>query len=167
MGTLKEWKIIYRNYIVNSICICNGGGSLKQAIILGLLLFLTGCVQVNDSSHISKVEVVDALQNHNVELTERAFLKNDIFTSKLNGVKPMVYEINKKWMIIYEFDTPEKREKGEKEFVDKTASMNLVSYKTFTKRNILIFYVHGEDLNSNQIPFEKEIQEALESLIEG
>ncbi|MFS0878350.1 hypothetical protein [Solibacillus isronensis] len=61
---------------------------MKQAIILGLLLFLTGCVQVNDSSHISKVEVVDALQNHNVELTEGAFLKNDIFTSKLNGVKP-------------------------------------------------------------------------------
>src|SRR5690606_32784855 len=136
------------------------------AIILCMLLFLTGCVQaeVNDSSHISEVEIVEALQNHNVELTDGTFLKNDIFTSKLNGVKPKVYEINKKWMIIYEFDTQEKREK---EFADKTASMNLVSYKTFTKRNILIFYVHGEDLNSNQIPFEKEIQAALDSLIEG
>lgn len=134
-----------------------------------MLLFLTGCVhtEVNDSSHISKIEVVEALQNHNVELTERTFLEDDIFTSNLNGVKPKVYEINNKWMVIYEFDTPEKREKGEKEFANKTASMNLVSYKTFTKRNIMIFYVHGEDLNSNQIPFEKEVQEALDSLIEG
>ena len=145
------------------------GNGLKQAIILCMLLFLTGCVQaeVNNSSHISEVDIVEALQKHKVELTEGTFLEDAIFTSKLNGVKPKVYEIIKKWMIIYEFDTPEKREKGEKEFADKTASMNLVSYKTLTKRNILIFYVHGEDLNSNQIPFEKEIQEALDSLIEG
>lgn len=125
------------------------GNGLKQAIILCMLLFLTGCVQVNDSSHISEIEIVEALRNHKVELTEGTFLEDDIFTSKLNGVKPVVYEINKKWMIIYEFDTPEKREKGEKKFADKTASMNLVSYKTFIKRNILIFYVHGEDVNSN------------------
>lgn len=143
------------------------GNGIKQAIILCMLLFLTGCVQVNDSSHISEIEIVEALQNHKVELTEGTFLEDDIFASKLNGVKPMVYEINKKRMIIYEFDTPEKREKGEKEFADKTASMNLVSYKIFIKRNILIFYVHGEYLNSNQIPFEKEIQEALDSFIEG
>ena len=142
---------------------------MKQAIILCMLLFLTGCVytEVNDSSHISKFEVVEALQKHNVELTEGTFLEDDIFTSKLNDVKPKVYEINNIWMVIYEFDTPEKREKGEKEFANKTASINLVSYKTFAKRNILIFYVHGEDSNSNQIPFEKEIQEALDSLIEG
>ena len=137
---------------------------LKQAIILCMLLFLTGCVQaeVNDSSHISTVEVVDALHNHNV-LIEGTFLEDDIFTSKLNDVEPKVYEINKKWMIIYEYDTPEKREKGEKEFADKTATMSFIPYNIFTKRNILIFYIHGED----QIPFEKEIQEALDSLIEG
>ncbi|MER2030636.1 MAG: hypothetical protein ABS903_15825 [Solibacillus sp.] len=142
---------------------------MRQVLIICMLLFSTGCASagVNDSSHISEVEIVEALKKHNIELTEGKFLEDAIFTSKLNGVKPMVYEINKKWMIIYEFDTPEEREKGEKEFADKTASMNLVSYKTFTKRNILIFYVHGEALNSNQIPFEKEIQEALNSLIEG
>lgn len=40
-----------------------------------------------------------------------------------NGINPVVYEINTKWMIIYEFDTPEKREKDEKEFADKTRSI--------------------------------------------
>jgi len=141
---------------------------LKQVIIIFMLLFLTGCVQteVYDSSHISESAIVEALQNHNVELTEGT-LEDSIFTSKLNDVKPEVYEIHKKWIVIYEFETSEEREKGEKEFADKTASINLVSYKKFSKRNILIFYVHGEDLNSNQIPFEKEIQEAMDSLIEG
>lgn len=143
--------------------------AFKQVIIICILLFLTGCVQtiIIDSSHISEREVVVALQNQNIELTEGGSVKGTIFTSKLKGVKPQVYELNEKLFLIYEFDTPEELDKGEKEFANKTASMNLVSYKTFTKRNILIFYVHGEDLNSNQIPFEKEIQEALDSLIEG
>lgn len=142
---------------------------MKQVISFCLLLFLIGCVQegFNDSSHISKAEVVEALQNNNIELTEGTFVEEDIFVSKLNGVKPGVYDLNEKLIVIYEFDTPEERENGEKEFANKTASMNLVSYKSFIKRNILIFYVHGEDLNSNQIPFKKEIQEALDSLIEG
>lgn len=142
---------------------------MKQAIILCMLLFLTGCGQTgaDSSSHISDREVVVALKNHNIELTEGTSVKGTIITSKLKGVKPQVYELNEKLFVIYEFDTPEELEKGEKEFANKTASMNLVSYKTFTKRNILIFYVHGENLNSNQIPFEKEIQEALKSLIEG
>lgn len=135
-----------------------------------MLLFLTGCVQteVNDSSHITEVEVVEALQNHNIELTEGTSVKGTIFTSKLKGVKPQVYELNEKLFVIYEFDTPEGLEKGEKEFANKTASMNLVSYETFIKRNIMIFYVHEEHLNSNKIiPFVKEIQEALDSFIEG
>ncbi|MGE7945090.1 hypothetical protein ACQKNB_23870 [Lysinibacillus xylanilyticus] len=142
---------------------------MRQVIIFSMLLFLTGCVQteVNDSSNITEVEVVETLQDHNIELTEGTFVEEDIFTSKLNGVKPEVYELNKKWIVIYEFDTAEEREKGEKEFATKTANINLVSYTSFIKRNILIFYVHGEDLNSNQVPFEKEIQEALDSLIEG
>ena len=82
-------------------------------------------------------------------------------------MKPEVHELNEKLIVIYEFDTPEEREKGEKQFANKTAAMNLVSYKSFIKRNILIFYVHGEDLNSNHIPFEKEIQKALDSFIEN
>lgn len=145
------------------------GDGVKQAIICCMLLFLTGCVEtkVYDSSHISKAEVVEVLRNHTIDLTEGKFVEETIFVSKLNGVKPQVYELNEKLFVIYEFDTPEEREKGEKEFATKTASMNVVSYKSFIKRNILIFYVHGESLNSNQVPFENEIQEALDSLIEG
>lgn len=142
---------------------------MKQVIIFCMLLFLTGCseTKVYDSSHISKAEVVEVLQNYTIDLTEGKFVEETIFVSKLNDVKPEEYELDEKLFVIYEFDTPEEREKGEKEFATKTASMNLVSYKSFIKRNLLIFYVHGENLHSNQVPFEKEIQEALDSLIEG
>ncbi|MEK4425627.1 hypothetical protein [Solibacillus sp. FSL K6-1523] len=82
-------------------------------------------------------------------------------------MKPEVYELNKKWTVIYEFGTQEDREKGEKEFATKTANFNLVSYTSFIKRNLLIFYVYEEDLNSNQIPFYTEKQAVLDSLFEG
>ena len=142
---------------------------MKQSVIICMLLFLTGCVQteLNDSSHISEEELVVALRNHNIDIKEGTFLEEDIFVSKLNGVKPKGYELNEKLIVIYEYDTPEEREKGEKEFATKTTYMNLVSFKTFIKRNILIFYVHGEDLNLSQVPFEKEIQSALDSPMEG
>jgi hypothetical protein len=37
----------------------------------------------------------------------------------------------------------------------------------FEKRNILIFYVHEEDVNSEILPLEKEIQGALDLISEG
>ena len=45
--------------------------------------------------------------------------------------------------------------------------MELVSATTFEKKNILIFYVHEQDMNSDSVPFEKEIQEALDGISEG
>lgn len=122
---------------------------------------------MNDSSHISEAKVVETFHENNVKLAEAKSQYEDIFASKINGVKPGLYELNKKYIYIYEFDTPDNRESGKKAFVEKTASMNLVSYSSFEKRNILIFYVHGEDVNSDSVPFENEIQEALDSLIEG
>jgi hypothetical protein len=56
---------------------------------------------------------------------------------------------------------------GLREFEEKTATMDLVSSSMFRKRNILIFFVHEQDVSSMTIPFEKEIQEGLDSLLEG
>lgn len=163
----KGLYLIFTNLYLYSINSYNGVNGLKRVIIFCLLLFLTGCVQVSDSSHISEAEVVEAFYDNNVRLAEEKSQQEEIFSSKINGVKPGIYELNKKYIYIYEFDTPNNREDGKKVFVEKTASMNLVSYSSFEKRNILIFYVHGEDLNTDSVPFEKEIQEALDRLIEG
>ena len=136
-----------------------------------LLLFLASCqllyVQEHNSSHIAEPEVVEAFQENSVKLEAVKSPQDDIFASELNGVKPGIYELNTKFIFIYEFDTPDDRENGEKAFAEKTASMNLVSYSMFENRNILIFYVHGEDVNSDSVPFETEIQKVLDSFIEG
>ena len=141
---------------------------MRKIFSLCLLLFLAACqpVQVNDSSHIAEDEVVKALTDNGVNLVEAEFLKN-VFGSKLGNVKPGTYEVSGKPFFIFEFKTENDLDKGKKEFAKKTETMNLVSASKFEKRNILIFYVHEQDLNSDSVPFEKEIQKALDGISEG
>ncbi|MCG7344926.1 hypothetical protein MHZ92_12330 [Sporosarcina sp. ACRSL] len=90
----------------------------------------------------------------------------NVYGSKLININPKTYQLNEKPFFIYEFATEIDREKGTSEFAKKTATMELVSASTFEKRNILIFYVHDQ-VNSDSVPFEKEIQGALDSISEG
>jgi hypothetical protein len=122
---------------------------------------------VDDSSHIKEEDVVNVLKENHVELIETEFSQNNTFGTKLNNVEPGSYKLSEKRLFIYEYKTEEDREKGIKDFNEMTATMNLVSYNMFVKRNVLIFYVHEQDLNSLNIPYEKEIQEGLNNLIEG
>lgn len=143
---------------------------MKKIISLCLLFFLASCqpaVQVSDSSHIAEEEVVDVFQENNIKLVEVESPQEGIFGSKLKGVKPGTYELNEKLIFIYEFATADDRENGKRAFAEKTELMNVVSFSMYEKRNILIFYVHEEDINSDRVPLEKEIKEALDSLIEG
>lgn len=142
---------------------------MNRILCLCFLFVLVACQpdQVNDSSHIKEEDVLKVLKEKGVELKETAFSQNNTFGSELNNVKPSSYSISGKAIYIYEFKTEEACEKGVKEFNKKTESMDLVSYSTFVKRNALIFYVHEQELNSDIIPLEKEIQEGLNSLIEG
>ncbi|MDW0115336.1 hypothetical protein QTL97_00070 [Sporosarcina thermotolerans] len=141
---------------------------IRKYICICLLLFLAACqsVQVSDSSHITLEEVVIALQGKGVDLAEAEFPEN-VFGSVLENVKPGTYELGGKPFFIFEFKTENGRENGEKEFDKKTGTMELVSASTFKKRNILIFYVHEIDFNSDNVPFEKEIQEAIDGISEG
>lgn len=130
------------------------------------MFFLAACQSVTSSAYI-EAEVVEAFQRNKMNLIEIHTPEEDIFGSKLKGVKPGAYQLKEKLVFIYEFDTAAEREDGKSVFVEKTASMNLVSYSLFEKQNILIFYIHGGNLNSDNLLFEKEIQEALDSLVEG
>ena len=137
---------------------------LKKIFGLFFLVFLVSC-QSSDSAHITTDEVVAVLQDYQVELLDTNIPRGNPFGTKLNGVKPSEYELSGKPFYIYEFETEEDLKKGKSDFREKTAEMKLVSFIRIEKRNILIFYVHGID--SGEIPFEKEIGEALASIIEG
>lgn len=45
------------------------------------------------------------------------------------------------------YDSIDGRKKGFEDFNEKTASSNLVSFNLYEVENILLFYVHGQDLN--------------------
>lgn len=134
-----------------------------------LLLLLVSCqqfVQVSDSSHISEEEVVKVLNDNGIKIVKADFQEN-VFGTKLKNVKPGTYKLSEVPFFIYEFENENDLEKCIREFAEKTATMELVPSSMFEKRNILIFYVHEQDFDSQSIPFEKEIQEALDSLSEG
>ena len=137
---------------------------LKKTLSFCLLLILASCqsVQVNNSSHITEEVVVKVLQENSVHLVEAKPSQENVFGSKLKNVYPGTYELGGMPFYIYEFATENELEKGMQEFDKKTATMDLVSSSMFIKRNILIFYVHEHDPNSESVPYEKEIQEALD-----
>jgi hypothetical protein len=132
-------------------------------------MLLASCqsVQINDSSHIMEKDVVKVLQEKGVSLVEAESSTASIFGSKLKNVNPGSYTLDEKPFFIFEFENEKDLEKGLREFEEKTATMDLVSSSIFRKRNILIFFVHGQDVSSMTISFEKEIQEGLDSLMEG
>jgi hypothetical protein len=132
-------------------------------------MLLASCqsVQINDSSHIMEKDVVKVLEENGVRLVEAESSTVSIFGSKLKNVHPGSYTLDEKPFFIFEFENEKDLEKGLSEFEEKTATMDLVSSSMFRKRNILIFFVHGQDVSSMTIPFAKEIQEGLDSLMEG
>lgn len=134
---------------------------------LCFLLLLVSCQSVNDSSHITEGDVVKVLQESGIVLVEADFPRRNAFGSELRNVKPGTYLLNEKPFFIYEFENESDLEKGIREFAKKTATAELVSSSMFEKRNILIFYVHEQDFDSKIIPFENEIQGALDSISEG
>ena len=141
-------------------------------LLICLLLFLVGCSLVDedleyyDSSNISEEDLVEALREHGVPVVETK-LKDNIFGSTLNKVKPGTYELDDRQLFIYEYKTEVDRDKGLEQFNKNTETMNLVSYTVFTHRNILLFYVHAENLDATSIPYEKDINDALRSFVEG
>jgi hypothetical protein len=132
-------------------------------------MLLASCqsVQINDSSHITKKEVVKVLEENGVRLIESESSTASIFGSKLKHVRPGSYTLDEKSFFIFEFKNEKDLEKGLREFEEKTTTMDLVSSSMFRKRNILIFFVHEQDVSSMTIPFEKEIQEGLDRIMEG
>ncbi|WP_251636864.1 hypothetical protein [Sporosarcina sp. NCCP-2716] len=142
---------------------------MKKVISFCFLLFLVACqpVQTNDSSHITEEEVIMALQDNEIVLVKTEFPKNP-YGQKLGNVKPGTYEVNtKKQLCIFEFKNDNDLKKGKIEFANRIEKMELNTVSVFEKRNILIIYVHQQNEISGSAPVEKEIQKALDGIIEG
>ncbi|QPC48251.1 hypothetical protein [Mangrovibacillus cuniculi] len=148
---------------------------MKKLIVLIITTLLFSCQPslqhslggVDDSSNIELVEVVNSLKEYRVNLVKKAPKEKNDFGQKLKGVLPARYTLDDKDMFIYIFGSEENRKEGEAEFSQKTSDMKLVSYDTYTKRNVLIYYVHEEEMNSLHTSHKTDIQVALDSIEEG
>lgn len=140
---------------------------VRKILSILFLFLLVSCQTVSDSSHITEEDVVRVLHENGILLVEADLPRGNVFGSELRKIKPGTYRLNEKPFFIYEFENEKDIEKGKREFEKKTATMELVSSSMFEKRNILIFYVHEKDVNSDMITLEKDIQDALDLISEG
>lgn len=106
-------------------------------------------VEVEPQANISNEEVLKSLKNHGLELKKAGRNPDGIFGMKLNGKRSKYYELEGQPVYIYNFYSDIERQKGLKNWHEKTASDNLVSYQVFEVHNILIFHVYEKELDAD------------------
>ncbi|WP_243300268.1 hypothetical protein [Bacillus litorisediminis] len=129
---------------------------MKKVVIL-ILLLLTSC-QTVDHGAIKLNDVILSFEEQQIILKEHKVSGRDIFGMKLNGVKPYSYTLDEKPLLIYIYNSNNEREKGLQEFRNKTADINVASFKYYEVKNVLIFYVYDRDLN---VQIEEKIRKVL------
>jgi hypothetical protein len=92
-------------------------------------------------------EVLSSFKEHHLSLKESKVSDNNIFGMKLYGVRPTSYEMDGKLLLVFIYHSSKEPEKGLKDFHNKTATANVVSYNLYEVNNVLIFYVHERDLS--------------------
>ncbi|MBB6451692.1 hypothetical protein HNQ94_000113 [Salirhabdus euzebyi] len=107
--------------------------------------------KINQSIHTTLKEVETAITEQGLELEEPDLPSGNAFIQELNDVSPKAYFIDERTLSIYEFPTVQAREKGMEDFEEKTATMRLVPHETYTNKNILVFYVEGNEETNNKI----------------
>lgn len=126
-------------------------------ILLPIVLILSACQEIN-ANEITLNEIHSSFEKQRLLLIESKGNDDHVFGMKLYGVKPSSLELEGKLLIIYIFNSTEEREKGLEDFRIKTASVNVVSYKTYEVKNVLLFYVYELNLNEE---VDEKIKEAL------
>ena len=109
-----------------------------------------------------EVSVADLLLQNGIPLLETEGSKDRVFGATLNGVKPNVYEIKGKQLFLFEFNNEAERKQGKIEFNKNTELMNVTSFQVYEKGSVLLFYVHGQDLADEKIPYDEEIKAVLD-----
>lgn len=135
---------------------------LFTVICLSVLMLIVGCQQ-QPNQRITLNNVVTSFEAQQLELKANKDRKNSILGAKLNGVKPAAYLLDDLPLYIYIYGSSDKRKKGLKDFQEKTATMNMVSFTVYEKGNVLIFYVHGQNLNT-KLEMDRLIKQAIDQL---
>ncbi len=126
------------------------------------LLILIAC-QTKEPNAITLDEVLSTFKHHQVPLKTTHVKNDEIFGMRLTGVRPTAFELDGKLLTVYIFNSQQQREMGLEDFYHKTALANIVSNKTYSVKNVLFFYVHGQNL-SEKVEMADEIQQIVSEL---
>ena len=135
---------------------------LFTVICLSVLMLIVGCQQ-QPNQRITLNDVITSFEAQQLELKANKDRKNSILGAKLNGAKPAAYLLDDLPLYIYIYGSSDKRKKGLEDFQEKTATMNIVSFNVYEKGNVLIFYVHGQNLNL-KLEMDRFIKKAIDQL---
>jgi len=127
-------------------------------ILLLLCLISTGCTKVEIL--ITSEQIIESFETNGIALSKPHGLRpENIFSINLNGVKPETYIINKNQLIsFYVYSSSQQTEKGLNEFLDKTATAQVVPHNKYQIANVLFFYAH------NGSPKDERIEDIIEGL---
>jgi hypothetical protein len=131
-------KIIFFLLIISALGACSQQGAEEEP-------------SLDKNPDITLEEVETAITKQGLELEEADLPSGNAFIQELNGVSPKAYFIDGRTQSIYVFPTVEARENGMDDFEEKTATMELVIHKTFTNKNILVFYVEGNEETNTKL----------------
>ena len=134
---------------------------MKKCIaVLILVIFLLSACQPKDSDAISLNQIVTAFENEQIPIKEVKASRSIVFGTKLNGTKPKSYLLEDKNVFIYIYGSSNQQEKGLEDYVKRTEAYDVVSYQVYEVKNVLIFYVHEQDL-TEEIPYHDQIQKVI------
>ena len=132
----------------------------KSITVLIVIILLLSACQPNDSDAINLNQIVTAFENEQIPIKEAKASRSIVFGTKLNGTRPKSYMLEDKNVFIYIYGSSNQREKGLEDFVKKTEAYDVVSYQVYEVKNVLIFYVHEQDL-SEKITYHEQIQKVI------
>ena len=124
--------------------------------VLIVTFFLLSACQTKDSDAITLNQIVTAFENEQIPIKEFKASRSIVFGTKLNGTRPKSYVLEDKNVFIYIYSSSNQREKGLEDFVKKTEAYTVVSYQVYEVKNVLIFYVHEQDL-SEEVTYHDQI----------
>lgn len=120
---------------------------VKKIIFYVLIIsVLSACSQQDAKEEpITLEEVETAITEQGLVLNKADLPSENAFIQELNGVSPKAYFIDGATLSLYVFSSVDVREKGMDDFEEKTATAELVAHKTYTNKNILVFYELGNE----------------------
>ncbi|PZD94977.1 hypothetical protein DNH61_15150 [Paenibacillus sambharensis] len=128
-----------------------------------LVLTAQEVVVLSRSPVTSVDQIIAAIEGQGITLSERASRSKSVFERTLQGVEPEVFTIpDEGELYIFAFSSEQEQLEGWSEFLDQTATADMVAYKNYNIDSFLILFAY-KNLETDA---DRKIQHAIDELSE-